>query len=171
MSEGRFDLSTFRSERTNEASTLTITPKRSSSRDVVEADNDERNNQFSCYQCHGRIKAWANWALAQGFGHQGASSRYRLSLNNSNNFKRSPRTGNFGRYVNWPHIMTVVHVQTYPAPLLIQSKGGYQWSDWPEEVLRRLCPASLCRQRQLIGGRGIKASKQEHLCDLPKMAR
>ncbi|GFY24379.1 hypothetical protein TNCV_1014271 [Trichonephila clavipes] len=34
MSEGRFDLSTFRSERTNEASTLTITPKRSSSRDV-----------------------------------------------------------------------------------------------------------------------------------------
>ncbi|GFV69694.1 uncharacterized protein TNCV_4508071 [Trichonephila clavipes] len=35
MSEGRFDLSTFRSERTNEASTLTITPKRSSSRDVV----------------------------------------------------------------------------------------------------------------------------------------
>ncbi|GFX07655.1 uncharacterized protein TNCV_4159241 [Trichonephila clavipes] len=31
---GRFDLSTFRSERTNEASTLTITPKRSSSRDV-----------------------------------------------------------------------------------------------------------------------------------------
>ncbi|GFW97369.1 hypothetical protein TNCV_1091431 [Trichonephila clavipes] len=39
MSEGRFDLSTFRSERTNEASTLTITPKRSSSRDVVK---DER---------------------------------------------------------------------------------------------------------------------------------
>ncbi|GFU74294.1 integrase catalytic domain-containing protein [Trichonephila clavipes] len=35
MSEGRFDLSTFRSERTNEASTLTITPKRSSSRDVA----------------------------------------------------------------------------------------------------------------------------------------
>ncbi|GFW37339.1 uncharacterized protein TNCV_4498301 [Trichonephila clavipes] len=34
LSEGRFDLSTFRSERTNEASTLTITPKRSSSRDV-----------------------------------------------------------------------------------------------------------------------------------------
>ncbi|GFW52488.1 hypothetical protein TNCV_404161 [Trichonephila clavipes] len=34
MSEGRFDLSTFSSERTNEASTLTITPKRSSSRDV-----------------------------------------------------------------------------------------------------------------------------------------
>ncbi|GFV44930.1 hypothetical protein TNCV_1716781 [Trichonephila clavipes] len=34
MSEGRFDLSTFRSERTNEASTLTITPKRSSSPDV-----------------------------------------------------------------------------------------------------------------------------------------
>ncbi|GFW25151.1 hypothetical protein TNCV_2262091 [Trichonephila clavipes] len=34
MSEGRFDLSTFRSERTNEASTLTIMPKRSSSRDV-----------------------------------------------------------------------------------------------------------------------------------------
>ncbi|GFX06715.1 hypothetical protein TNCV_1753181 [Trichonephila clavipes] len=34
VSEGRFDLSTFRSERTNEASTLTITPKRSSSRDV-----------------------------------------------------------------------------------------------------------------------------------------
>ncbi|GFT07266.1 hypothetical protein TNCV_1416921 [Trichonephila clavipes] len=34
MSEGRFDLSTFRSERTNEASTLTITPKRSSSRDL-----------------------------------------------------------------------------------------------------------------------------------------
>ncbi|GFX53008.1 uncharacterized protein TNCV_3228761 [Trichonephila clavipes] len=34
MSEGRFDLATFRSERTNEASTLTITPKRSSSRDV-----------------------------------------------------------------------------------------------------------------------------------------
>ncbi|GFY22710.1 hypothetical protein TNCV_2179711 [Trichonephila clavipes] len=34
MSEGRFDLSTFRSERMNEASTLTITPKRSSSRDV-----------------------------------------------------------------------------------------------------------------------------------------
>ncbi|GFX59776.1 uncharacterized protein TNCV_1778151 [Trichonephila clavipes] len=34
MSERRFDLSTFRSERTNEASTLTITPKRSSSRDV-----------------------------------------------------------------------------------------------------------------------------------------
>ncbi|GFS58214.1 hypothetical protein TNCV_4916211 [Trichonephila clavipes] len=34
MSEGRFDLSTFRSERTNEASTLTITPKRSSSQDV-----------------------------------------------------------------------------------------------------------------------------------------
>ncbi|GFX94605.1 peptidase A2 domain-containing protein [Trichonephila clavipes] len=38
MSEGRFDLSTFRSERTNEASTLTITPKRSSSRDVELAD-------------------------------------------------------------------------------------------------------------------------------------
>ncbi|GFX28020.1 hypothetical protein TNCV_774041 [Trichonephila clavipes] len=35
LSEGRFDLSTFRSERTNEASTLTITPKRSSSWDVV----------------------------------------------------------------------------------------------------------------------------------------
>ncbi|GFW05993.1 hypothetical protein TNCV_4477871 [Trichonephila clavipes] len=34
VSEGRFDLCTFRSERTNEASTLTITPKRSSSRDV-----------------------------------------------------------------------------------------------------------------------------------------
>ncbi|GFS67867.1 uncharacterized protein TNCV_2295231 [Trichonephila clavipes] len=34
MSEGRFDLNTFRSERMNEASTLTITPKRSSSRDV-----------------------------------------------------------------------------------------------------------------------------------------
>ncbi|GFT81189.1 hypothetical protein TNCV_3345561 [Trichonephila clavipes] len=34
VSEGRFDQSTFRSERTNEASTLTITPKRSSSRDV-----------------------------------------------------------------------------------------------------------------------------------------
>ncbi|GFU61408.1 hypothetical protein TNCV_4537931 [Trichonephila clavipes] len=34
LSEGRFDLSTFRSERTNEASTLTITPKRSSSQDV-----------------------------------------------------------------------------------------------------------------------------------------
>ncbi|GFW77367.1 hypothetical protein TNCV_2497611 [Trichonephila clavipes] len=34
LSEGRFDLSTFRSERTNEASTLTITPKRASSRDV-----------------------------------------------------------------------------------------------------------------------------------------
>ncbi|GFU10070.1 hypothetical protein TNCV_557791 [Trichonephila clavipes] len=34
MSEAKFDLSTFRSERTNEASTLTITPKRSSSRDV-----------------------------------------------------------------------------------------------------------------------------------------
>ncbi|GFY04840.1 hypothetical protein TNCV_3952471 [Trichonephila clavipes] len=34
LSEGRFDLSTFRSERTNEASTLTIMPKRSSSRDV-----------------------------------------------------------------------------------------------------------------------------------------
>ncbi|GFX49260.1 transcription termination factor 1 [Trichonephila clavipes] len=34
MSAGRFDLGTFRSERTNEASTLTITPKRSSSRDV-----------------------------------------------------------------------------------------------------------------------------------------
>ncbi|GFT87623.1 hypothetical protein TNCV_3866541 [Trichonephila clavipes] len=34
LSEGKFDLSTFRSERTNEASTLTITPKRSSSRDV-----------------------------------------------------------------------------------------------------------------------------------------
>ncbi|GFX91390.1 hypothetical protein TNCV_1934061 [Trichonephila clavipes] len=34
MSEGRFDLGTFRSERTNEASTLPITPKRSSSRDV-----------------------------------------------------------------------------------------------------------------------------------------
>ncbi|GFV96637.1 hypothetical protein TNCV_3387301 [Trichonephila clavipes] len=34
MSEGRFDMSTFHSERTNEASTLTITPKRSSSRDV-----------------------------------------------------------------------------------------------------------------------------------------
>ncbi|GFW79961.1 hypothetical protein TNCV_983701 [Trichonephila clavipes] len=34
VSEGRFDLSTFRSERTNEASTLTITPKRSSSRNV-----------------------------------------------------------------------------------------------------------------------------------------
>ncbi|GFV15113.1 retrovirus-related Pol polyprotein from transposon 17.6 [Trichonephila clavipes] len=35
MSKGRFDLSTFRSERTNEASTLIITPKRSSSRDVA----------------------------------------------------------------------------------------------------------------------------------------
>ncbi|GFU97375.1 hypothetical protein TNCV_3889901 [Trichonephila clavipes] len=35
MSEGRFVLSTFRSERTNEASTLNITPKRSSSRDVA----------------------------------------------------------------------------------------------------------------------------------------
>ncbi|GFV73399.1 zinc transporter ZIP14 [Trichonephila clavipes] len=34
LSEGRFDLSTFRSERTNEASMLTIPPKRSSSRDV-----------------------------------------------------------------------------------------------------------------------------------------
>ncbi|GFU66701.1 hypothetical protein TNCV_3111851 [Trichonephila clavipes] len=34
LSEGRFDLSTFRSERMKEASTLTITPKRSSSRDV-----------------------------------------------------------------------------------------------------------------------------------------
>ncbi|GFV56886.1 hypothetical protein TNCV_1869271 [Trichonephila clavipes] len=34
MSEGRFDLGTFRSERTNEASTLTITPRRSSSQDV-----------------------------------------------------------------------------------------------------------------------------------------
>ncbi|GFW69001.1 hypothetical protein TNCV_2918991 [Trichonephila clavipes] len=34
MSEGRFDLTTFRSERTNKESTLTITPKRSSSRDV-----------------------------------------------------------------------------------------------------------------------------------------
>ncbi|GFV56885.1 uncharacterized protein TNCV_1869261 [Trichonephila clavipes] len=34
LSEGRFDLGTFRSERTNEASTLTITPRRSSSRDV-----------------------------------------------------------------------------------------------------------------------------------------
>ncbi|GFT12596.1 hypothetical protein TNCV_5093841 [Trichonephila clavipes] len=34
MSEGLFDLGTFRSERTNEASTLTITPKRSSSWDV-----------------------------------------------------------------------------------------------------------------------------------------
>ncbi|GFT31805.1 hypothetical protein TNCV_3081071 [Trichonephila clavipes] len=38
MSEGRFDLSTFRSERTNEASTLTITPKRSSSRDVEDPE-------------------------------------------------------------------------------------------------------------------------------------
>ncbi|GFV39401.1 1-phosphatidylinositol 3-phosphate 5-kinase [Trichonephila clavipes] len=34
LSEGRFDLSTFRSERRNEASTLTIRPKRSSLRDV-----------------------------------------------------------------------------------------------------------------------------------------
>ncbi|GFS55105.1 hypothetical protein TNCV_2441751 [Trichonephila clavipes] len=34
LSEGRFDLSTFRSERMNEASTLTITPKRSSWWDV-----------------------------------------------------------------------------------------------------------------------------------------
>ncbi|GFX57919.1 hypothetical protein TNCV_3068861 [Trichonephila clavipes] len=39
MSEGRFDLSTFRSERTNEASTLTITPKRSSSRDTALRSN------------------------------------------------------------------------------------------------------------------------------------
>ncbi|GFX47598.1 hypothetical protein TNCV_3016171 [Trichonephila clavipes] len=43
MSEGRFDLSTFRSERTNEASTLTITPKRSSSRDVDFSCNFQKN--------------------------------------------------------------------------------------------------------------------------------
>ncbi|GFT96402.1 hypothetical protein TNCV_836781 [Trichonephila clavipes] len=41
MSDGRFDLSTFRSERTNEASTLTITPKRSSSRDVAGLCSEE----------------------------------------------------------------------------------------------------------------------------------
>ncbi|GFW17371.1 hypothetical protein TNCV_3905811 [Trichonephila clavipes] len=40
MSEGRFDPSTFRSERTNEASTLTITPKRSSSQDMVQVHID-----------------------------------------------------------------------------------------------------------------------------------
>ncbi|GFY06498.1 transposable element Tc1 transposase [Trichonephila clavipes] len=54
MSEGRFDLSTFRSERTNEASTLTITPKRSSSRDVV--FNDEFLFQL-CPDDH-QIRVW-----------------------------------------------------------------------------------------------------------------
>ncbi|GFV39400.1 1-phosphatidylinositol 3-phosphate 5-kinase [Trichonephila clavipes] len=44
MSEGRFDLSTFRSECRNEASTLTITPKRSSLRDV----DDLRVCSFCC---------------------------------------------------------------------------------------------------------------------------
>ncbi|GFU05778.1 hypothetical protein TNCV_581801 [Trichonephila clavipes] len=50
LSEGRFDLSTFRSERTNEASTLTITPKRSSSRDVVHSyDFEDLFNSIDIY--------------------------------------------------------------------------------------------------------------------------
>ncbi|GFY21454.1 hypothetical protein TNCV_1166021 [Trichonephila clavipes] len=48
MSEGRFDLSTFRSERTNEASTLTITPKRSSSRDVGTSSYRYHTATVSC---------------------------------------------------------------------------------------------------------------------------
>ncbi|GFU19954.1 putative RNA-directed DNA polymerase from transposon X-element [Trichonephila clavipes] len=60
MSEGRFDLSTFRSERTNEASTLTITPKRSSSRDVecgqphLPSDcKKPKDTEATCCHCQG----------------------------------------------------------------------------------------------------------------------
>ncbi|GFT74856.1 hypothetical protein TNCV_613451 [Trichonephila clavipes] len=54
MSEGRFDLSTFRSERTNEASTLTIPPKRSSSRDVGHLSKSRPNYSRGprCLSCN-----------------------------------------------------------------------------------------------------------------------
>ncbi|GFY29309.1 hypothetical protein TNCV_4724371 [Trichonephila clavipes] len=48
--EGRFVLSTFRSERTNEASTLTITPKRSSSRDVGSLNGSIQHCRYRAYR-------------------------------------------------------------------------------------------------------------------------
>ncbi|GFU10293.1 hypothetical protein TNCV_150601 [Trichonephila clavipes] len=67
MSEGRFDLSTLRSERTNEASTLTITPKRSSSRDVDESRSFFRvhTGYFSNIPKCIKAEFIASWACSQ----------------------------------------------------------------------------------------------------------